>query len=253
MSDVLPPALLARLRSDALSFSESAASSSLSDATSSGRGYASRKLLSLTPKALSTVDRVMSSQNDKDALAAASLVLSKSPATRDESTLLGDSALSSSLVAALSSSLQSFASAFAALAPSSPPHPVDVDASAVYVRPLEPASAGSVEVDMESSKERLSPESGFTLDTEGDPVNTEPLPLASLPPASGKNQLTSAGLVPLNLPPAESISAKDPPVKAKKTTKVAVKKADKSAADDAPVMPPMPMKGKPKAPKGKKC
>jgi hypothetical protein len=239
MSDALPPALLSRLRSDAASFCEANSSSSLSDATQSGRSYSSRRLLALTPKALSTVDRVMSSQNDKDALAAASLVLAKSPATRDEISLGSDSSLSSSLVSALAASLSSFASAFAAFAPK----PVDYAVSAV---PSEPpldatftysASRGSAEVDAVGI--------GFNLDTEDDPVNTEALSLDTMPPASGATQLTAHGLMPV-----EPLTKETPMAKGKKAKPA--DKAEKSQPDMMiDKMPPAMAKKMSK--KGKKC
>jgi len=174
----LPPSLLSRLRSDSLSFSSDLSLPSLSPALSSGRTFLSRKLLSLLPSALSTLERSLSASSPpKEQLAAAKLVLDSSPlASPSPSSLSIPPALLSSLL----SSLASFASAF-----SSPLPPPERTVSE------DPPSPLPLEVPMLSS----------------------PLPLLNLPSPSPSSEMTSSGLKPK---PKSSSPKKKPLPKKKK-------------------------------------
>ena len=178
----LPPALLSRLRLDVASLDDSLANSSLPDSIQSGRTYADRRLLHLTPRALDTLERLSSSAaSEKAQLSAASEILRRSPATRDSLDLLSSgSSLPLAALASLSSALSSMASAFSALAPASPATP-----TADSVRAASPDF-----IDVTPQPE----ETTFTLE---DSVNSDPLPLSSLPPAPASAQMTAHGLVEL--------------------------------------------------------
>ena len=181
----LPPALLSRLRLDASSLDESLASSSLPDSIQTGRTYADRRLLHLTPRALDTLERLSSpSASEKVQLSAASEILRRSPATRDSLDLLSSgSSLPLAALSTLSSALSSMASSFAALAPT----PVPAPASADSVRA---ASPDFIDVTP------LPEEQTFSLE---DTVNSDPLPLSSLPPPPPSAQMTAHGLVETDL------------------------------------------------------
>lgn len=179
----LPPALLSRLRQDVSSLDESLASSSLPDSVQTGRTYADRRLLHLTPRALDTLERLSSpAASEKAQLSAASEILRRSPATKDSLDLLSSgSSLPAQVVSTLSSALSSMASAFAALA----------TPTADSVRAASPSDF----IDVTPQPE----ETTFTLE---DTVNSDPLPLSSLPPAPPASQMTAHGLVEVKPEPA---------------------------------------------------
>ena len=172
MSDLaLPPSLLSRLRSDENSLYSDLASSPLSSSISSAKTLATRKLLAATPEAIDTTVLVMRCGADKERLAAASLILSKSPATADASTS-SEASLPPALLATLSSALASLASAFASLSPSqSPSQSTD---------------------ELRSPSEILAPEIITTILE--DPVKSEPLPILNLPDPVPSHELTSTGI-----------------------------------------------------------
>lgn len=88
----IPSSLIERLNRENTALSESLATNEdLPTVTAQAKNYASRRLLSMTPKALSTLDRCMSPEVDeKVQLSAASEVLKRSPAI--ESSEISDTA-----------------------------------------------------------------------------------------------------------------------------------------------------------------
>lgn len=143
MSDVPPRidpsvALASRLASDeddllsSLAAPSPSSSGIIPSTLSEARTLADRLLLEATPSAIRTLRRVATSGDDKPAVAAASKILDKSPATRD----LGPSAsagltLPPEAFSALVSSLAALASAALQSAPSAPsapaPDPITVE------------------------------------------------------------------------------------------------------------------------------
>jgi hypothetical protein len=86
-----------------------AASGSASDTLPASRDLAHRLLLDATPTAIRTLRRVTESGSDKDAIAAANIILTKSPATRDESVVSQGASLSSDALKILMSGLANLA------------------------------------------------------------------------------------------------------------------------------------------------
>lgn len=115
MDAPLPPSLLTRLSEDMASANRSVATADLPTSAASMRLYAHRKLLTMTPRALSTLDSLLDA-DPKIALGAATKILDKSLATRDDpaNQSLATEALPPAALEALSSALASFASAAAA-------------------------------------------------------------------------------------------------------------------------------------------
>lgn len=173
MSDLtLPSSLLSRLRSDESSLYSDLATSPLSSSISSAKTLATRKLLAATPEAIDTTLLVMRCGADKERLAAASLILAKSPATAENSSS-SEASLPPALLATLSSALSSLASAFSSLVPQA-----------------ESASSDALRAPLDSS-----PATDVSVTIEEDPVKSEPLPILNLPSPSPSHELTSSGVV----------------------------------------------------------
>ena len=171
---------------------------SLVSSLSSARSLASRRLLLLTPKALDTIDRVLDSSDAKNSLAAATLVLSKSPATSTD-LAPGTQSLPDAVLKTLSSALLSLASAFNTSlqnpiqASSAPPSP-----------PLQPQSVDIVDV------EPLPEEPHVTSD---------PLPILNLPDPDPSSEMTSSGIQTKPSSSAKKPASKKPPSKPKSSSK----------------------------------
>lgn len=183
MSDALPPSLLARLASDAADAAKDLSSPDLSAATSSSRTAASRRLLSLTPRAINTLERLTSpSVSEKIQLGAAQEILRRSPATRDD---LDSSSpvLPPALAAAFTSIFSSLAGALNAS--SAPP-----DRASLCDYPVTPPPAPEPEPGAGASGA-----SDTTFILEEEPVLDEPLAFDDLPDAPDM-QMTAAGLLP---------------------------------------------------------
>jgi hypothetical protein len=191
MSDLtLPSSLLSRLRSDESSLYSDLATSPLSSSISSAKTLATRKLLAATPEAIDTTLLVMRCGADKERLAAASLILAKSPATAENSSS-SEASLPPALLATLSLALSSLASAFSSLVPPS-------------------ASPDALRAPPDSS-----PATDVSVTIEEDPVKSEPLPILNLPSPSPSHELTSSGVVSKKEKPAPEPKAKAPAKKRK--------------------------------------
>lgn len=181
MSLPLPPSLLTRLRSDELSLSSSLSSNSLPDSISSAKTLATRKLLLLTPLALDTTESVMRSSSPKDQLAAASLILSKSPATSQDLSS-SDRSLPAELLATLSSALSSLSNAFSNLTSQREPSPSSSSSSS------SPSSSSP-------SAPSANPAQDVSITILKEPVmESSPLPIANLPEPDPSLELSSSGL-----------------------------------------------------------
>ena len=188
MSDALPPSLLARLASDAADASKDLSSPDLSSAVTSSRTAASRRLLSLTPRAINTLERLTSpSVSEKIQLGAAQEILRRSPATRDE---LDSSSpvLPPALAAAFTSIFSSLAGALNA--PVAPPP----DRSLLCSYPETPP-APAPEPETLANSGACSAPADTTFILEEEPVLDEPLAFDDLPDAPDM-QMTAAGLLP---------------------------------------------------------
>lgn len=193
MSDSsLPPALLSRLRSDELSAASDLASSPLSSALSSSRSLATRSLLAHTPEAIQTTVSVLRSGSDKDRLAAATLILSKSPATSSDLST-SEASLPPALLSTLASALSSLASAFSNLT-----EPNLTESNLIKSKPSSPSSSPS----SSSSPDALRANSSNVIDavvsispSQEDPVKSDPLPILNLPSVNSNAEMTSSGLV----------------------------------------------------------
>jgi hypothetical protein len=107
----IPASLVSRLIDDQASASAALAGPDLSAGTSATRTFAHRKLNSLVPKALRTVDQLLDG-DERTALAAASKILDLAPATRPAS--LGEAlaeSLSPEALSAIAAGLSAFATA----------------------------------------------------------------------------------------------------------------------------------------------
>lgn len=191
MSDALPPSLLARIASDAAEAAKDLSSPDLAAATASSRTLASRRLLSLTPRAISTLERLTSpSISEKVQLGAAQEILRRSPATRDD---LDSSSpvLPPALAAAFTSIFSSIAGALNA---SSVPPDRSLLCSYPATPPPVPAPAAEP-VAEPSTGAGASGDSDTTFILEEEPMLDEPLAFDDLPDAPDM-QMTSAGLLP---------------------------------------------------------
>lgn len=79
----LPPSLLARLTQDRTSLETSLTTDPVPSATPQVRDYAHRRLLSLVPKSLDTLDYLLESAAPPERLRAALSIIDRSPATKD--------------------------------------------------------------------------------------------------------------------------------------------------------------------------
>lgn len=175
MSDIaLPPSLLTRLRSDENALYSDLSSSSLSTSLAAARSLATRKLLASTPEAIDRTLTIMRTADPKNQLAAASLILSKSPATSDPASSSSESSLPPALLATLSAALASLSSAFSNL-------------TQAELKP--PGSLRS------QPAPTLASDISTTILEEA-PVKSEPLPILNLPSASPQAELTASGVVP---------------------------------------------------------
>jgi len=82
MPSSLPPALLNRLRKDEQESNKYLAVSSVEDSIQPVKQSAERKLLSITNKAVDTLEEVLDFGAPKERLAAAEAILDRSPATK---------------------------------------------------------------------------------------------------------------------------------------------------------------------------
>lgn len=110
----LPSTLLSRLSEDSAALTPLSLPSDLPSATRQVREYAQRKLLTLTPAALTRLGDLLDSSDEKISLGAITKVLEKSPATQAEATSLAAESLPPAAIEALAAALASFASAASA-------------------------------------------------------------------------------------------------------------------------------------------
>ena len=111
MSQTLPPALLNRLRRDEVNSNQLLERGELDDAVKAVRNTAERKLLSITPKAVDTIEEVMDMGGTKERLAAAVAVIEHSPATKQQ--VMGSSQEAAIPVEALKGVLEGIGKMFA--------------------------------------------------------------------------------------------------------------------------------------------
>lgn len=191
----LPPSLLTRLRSDETSLASALASGSDSASLSSARSLASRRLLLLTPKALDAVESVLDTADPKNRLAAATLVLSKSPATSTD-LAPGTQSLPDAVLKTLSSALLSLASAFN----------TSLQTVQASPAPLQPQSVDIVDVEPLPEEPH---------------VTSEPLPILNLPDPDPSSEMTSSGMKtrPSSSPSPKKPASKKSPSKPKSSSK----------------------------------
>lgn len=111
MSTGLPSSLVERLRKDEVQANQLLTTGLLEEAVQTVKTSADRKLLSLTSKAVDTLEEVMDTSAPKERIAAATAILDRSPATK-QNALAGQSEASIPLDA-LKGALEGMAKIFA--------------------------------------------------------------------------------------------------------------------------------------------
>ena len=84
MSNQLPESVLLRLHKDEVESAKQLSTGSLPEAAQTVKQSAERKLLSITGKAIDTLEEVMDGAGPKERVAAATAILDRSPATKPQ-------------------------------------------------------------------------------------------------------------------------------------------------------------------------